>query len=68
MGDKGSPDMIQSEIPFDEIREVVGIARLPAVRHGEVRSERFDLVLIGFHLDDRSPGRLVGSEEDVVLA
>lgn len=60
--------MIQPQVALDEIREVVRVPRFPAVGHGEMGSEGFDLVLVGLHLDDRSAGGHVGGEEDVVGA
>ncbi len=38
--------MVQPQIPLDKIGKVIGISRFSTVSHGEVRSERFDLVLI----------------------
>ena len=59
--------MIQSQIPLDEICEIVGISRFAAISHGEMRAEGFDLVLVRLHLDDRSTCRHVRCEEDVVF-
>jgi hypothetical protein len=41
-----SPNVVQSQVPLDVIRKVVGISRFPTICHSQVRSKCFDLVLI----------------------
>ena len=40
------PDMIQPQVPVDVICKVVGVSRFTRIRHYQMRSHCFELVLI----------------------
>ena len=63
-----SPNLVQPHIPIDVIGKVVGVPRLSAVCHGQVRSQRLELVLVRLHLDDAPAGRHVRAEDHIVLS
>lgn len=46
----------------------MGVPWFSTVSHGHVRTKSFELVLVGFHVDNTSTSGHVGGEDDIVFA